>query len=226
MSRIIVYYRVSTDRQEKSGLGIDGQKAAVRQYVARTGAELIRSYTETESGKNSERPQFARAVAHARRSRATLVVAKLDRLARNLAFLDTLQRSKLNFVALDCEHANKAMLQMMMIMAEWEVDQISARTKAALQARRERGGKLGAENPNCRNLTARAMKRGRKLGAEANKRLADEAYADILPEMREWAQSETLQAIANRLNKDGHTTRTGKDWTPGTVANVLRRAEA
>ena len=131
------------DKQERSGLGIEAQKSAAAAYVERTGAETIARYTETESGGNNERQAFARAVAHARRSRATLVIAKLDRLARNLAFLDTLQRSKLNFVALDCEHANKAMLQMMMVMAEWERDQVSARRrKAALAAKRERGEKL------------------------------------------------------------------------------------
>ena len=119
---------------------------------------------------------------HARRSRVTLVVAKLDRLARNLAFLDALQRSKLNFVALDCEHANKAMLQMMMVMAEWEKDQVSARTKAALAAKRERGEKLGAEKPQCQNLTARAMAQGRLL-ARSQSAIADEAYSDILPDM-------------------------------------------
>jgi DNA invertase Pin-like site-specific DNA recombinase len=153
-------------------------------------------------------------------------VAKLDRLARNLAFLDELQRSKLHFVALDCEHANKAMLQMMMVMAEWERDQVSARTKVALAERRKQGKALGAKNPACRNLTKAAMRTGRKLGAEANKVAADEAYADILPDMVAWRErGDTLAQIAKRLNDDGHTTRQGKEWTPGTVANVLRRAE-
>jgi DNA invertase Pin-like site-specific DNA recombinase len=224
MSKIVVYFRQSTDKQKRSGLGIEAQQAAVRQYAERTGAETIGSYTETESGGNNDRPQFARAVAHARRSRATLVVAKLDRLARNLAFLDQLQQSKLNFVALDCEHANKAMLQMMMVMAEWERDQVSIRTKAALAARRERGEKLGAENPACRNLNRAAMRAGRAKGAEANRAAADEAYADILPDMRAWrAESLTLSEIAERLNADGHTTRTGKEWTAVTVANVINR---
>jgi DNA invertase Pin-like site-specific DNA recombinase len=224
-SKIVVYFRCSTEKQERSGLGIEAQRAAVKQYAERTGAEIIGRYTETESGGNNDRPQFARAVAHAKRSRATLVVAKLDRLARNLAFLDELQRSRLNFVALDCEQANKAMLQMMMVMAEWERDQVSARTKVALAARRDRGKPLGAENPACRNLTKAAMRTGRQLGAEANKAAADEAYADILPDMLQWReQGCTLAEIAERLNDDGHTTRRGKKWTPGLVANVLRRS--
>jgi DNA invertase Pin-like site-specific DNA recombinase len=223
MDKIVVYFRVSTTKQERSGLGIEAQQAAVRQFSIRTGAAVISEYVETESGKSVDRPAFARAVAHARRSQATLVVAKLDRLARNLAFLDQLQRSKLNFVALDCEHANKAMLQMMMVMAEWEADQVSARTKAALAARRSRGEKLGAENPNCRNLTQKAMDEGRRAGAHKNRSQAAEAYSDILPSMNEWRANQSLAMIAARLNADGHTTRTGKPWTPGSVSNVLRR---
>lgn len=224
MSNIVVYFRVSTRQQERSGLGIDAQKAAVKAYAARTGDAIIGRYTETESGKRADRPQLMRALAHARRSRAKLIVAKLDRLARNLSFLDALQRSKVNFAALDCEHANKAMLQMMMVMAEWECDQISARTKAALAARRERGKALGAENPRCRNLTKPAMQAGRIAGAAANRLAADDAYADILPDMAAWRETHTLAAIAERLNSEGHTTRTGKPWSTSTVANVLRRA--
>lgn len=224
MSNIVVYFRVSTGQQERSGLGIEAQKIAVRDFVARTGDVVIGRYTETESGKRADRPQLARALAHARRSRAKLIVAKLDRLARNLAFLDALQRANVNFAALDCEHANKAMLQMMMVMAEWECDQVSARTKAALAARRANGGKLGAQNPRSRNLTRAAMREGRIAGAEANRLAADDAYSDILPDMVEWRESHTLTAIADRLNDQGHTTRTGKPWSPSTVANVLRRA--
>jgi DNA invertase Pin-like site-specific DNA recombinase len=225
MSNIVVYYRVSTDKQEASGLGIDAQKAAVRSYTARTGDAVLARYTETESGKDADRPQLARALAHARRSRAKLVVAKLDRLARNLAFLDALQRSNVAFIALDAEFANKAMLQVMMVMAEHEADQVSMRTKAALAARRERGKPLGAENPACRNLSKQDMAAGRVAGAAANAQRADEAYADILPTMIGWReQGLTLAAIAGQLNSEGHTTRRGCCWTPGTVANVLRRA--
>jgi DNA invertase Pin-like site-specific DNA recombinase len=225
--KIVVYLRVSTGKQERSGLGIEAQQAAVRGYVARTSAEVVGRYTETETGKRSDRPQLARALAHAKRSRAKLIVAKLDRLARNLAFLDALQTARVDFAALDCEHANKAMLQVMMVMAEWEADQIAARTKAALAARRERGLPLGAENPNCRNLTEVSMAAGRVAGAAANVSLADAAYSDILPDMAAWRQAgRTLAAIARELNEQGHSTRQGRTWKAGTVANVLRRAPA
>jgi DNA invertase Pin-like site-specific DNA recombinase len=222
MSKIVVYYRVSTEKQQLSGLGIDAQKAAVRSYTARTGDVVLARYTETESGRNADRPQLARALAHARRSRAKLIVAKLDRLSRNLAFLDALQRSKVAFVALDAEFANKMTLQILMVMAEHECEQVSARTKAALAASHK---SLGAANPACRNLTKAAARKGRHLGNEANARLADEAYTDILPDMTEWrAAGMTLAQIADNLNAEGHTTRQGCAWTTGTVANVLRRA--
>lgn len=225
--KIVVYFRVSTDKQQRSGLGIEAQQSAVREYALRTGAEVIGKYTETESGKRSDRPQLARALAHAKRSKARLIVAKLDRLARNLAFLDALQKARVDFAALDCEHANKAMLQMMMVMAEWEADQVSARTKAALAARRDRGLPLGAEQPNCRNLDLDDMVAGRLAGAARNAALADDAYQDILPDMAaQRRQGRTLAAIAAELNAAGHTTRQGCTWTPGTVANVLRRSTA
>lgn len=222
--QIVAYFRQSTEKQAESGLGLEAQRRAVREYVARTGAEVIGRYTETESGTRSDRPQLARALAHARRSRAKLVVATLSRLSRNLAFLDALQRSKVNFCALDCEHANKAMLQMMTVMAEWEADQVSERTRKAMASRRELGKPMGAENPRCRNLTADAAKEGRKLGAAANAQLADEAYSDILPDMLAWRErGDTLATIAERLNSEGQTTRTGVAWSTSTVANVLRR---
>jgi DNA invertase Pin-like site-specific DNA recombinase len=132
-----------------------------------------------------------------------------------------LQRSKVHFVALDAEFANKMTLQIMMVMAEHECEQVSARTRAALAASKK---PLGAANPRCRNLSKANMAVGRKLGAKANARLADEAYADILPDMKSWrTRGVTLADIADRLNSDGHTTRRGCEWTPGTVANVLRR---
>jgi len=220
--QLVVYYRVSTDKQERSGLGIEAQRAAVREYARRTGARVLTRYTETESGRRADRPQLAKALAHARRSRARLVVAKLDRLSRNLAFLDSLQRSKVDFAALDCEHANKMTLQIMMVMAEHEAEATSARTKAALAARRERGLPLGAENPNCRNLTR--MAEGRAMGRDAQAAASRDAYSDLIDDMREWRDSgESYQAIADRLNDQGHTTRTGRPWRKGYVHRILAR---
>lgn len=223
--QIVAYFRQSTDKQERSGLGLEAQRRAVRDYAAKHRADVIARYTETESGRRSDRPELARALARCRREGAKLVVATLSRLSRDVAFLKELERSKVNFCALDCEHANKAMLQMMMVFAEHEADQISSRTKAALASRRERGEPLGAEMPECRNLTAKAAATGRALGAAANAKLADEFYTDILPDMLAWRErGDTLAAIAERLNNDRQKTRTHRAWSTSTVANVLRRA--
>src|SRR5712671_4210340 len=150
MADIIPYYRVSTKKQGESGLGLEGQEAAVQNYARQSGATIKANYVEVESGKRSDRPQLAKALAHARRSKATLVVAKLDRLARNVAFLSALMDSTVPFVACDNPHANRLTLHILAAVAEAEALAISQRTKAALTAYKARGGKLGAELPQCR----------------------------------------------------------------------------
>src|SRR6516165_29497 len=150
---IIGYQRVSTRKQGESGLGLESQEAAIRAYAAQRGATVIGMYTEVESGRRSDRPQLASALAHARRSRATLVVAKLDRLSRNVAFLSALLESKADFVACDNPHANKLTVHLLAAVAEHEAEMISRRTKDALAAYKARGGKLGGQLAQCRNLT-------------------------------------------------------------------------
>jgi DNA invertase Pin-like site-specific DNA recombinase len=136
----IAYYRVSTQQQGRSGLGLDAQRGAVIQYLAGGVRPLLGEFTEVETGKGSNalerRPQLRAALEACRRTRATLLIAKLDRLARNVHFVTGLIESGVDFVAADAPHANKTMIQLFAVMAEWERDQISARTKAALaQAR-------------------------------------------------------------------------------------------
>jgi DNA invertase Pin-like site-specific DNA recombinase len=223
---IIGYLRVSTKGQGESGLGIEAQRAAVESYAKSIGAALVMAYVEVESGKRSDRPELAKALAHARRSKATLVVAKLDRLARNVAFLSALMESKVPFVACDNPHANRLTLHILAAVAEAEALAISQRTKAALAAYRARGGKLGAELPQCRNLTKQARLKGAQRAAEAKRKAADEAYADLCPMVAELrAGGLALQAIADKLNADGHTTRRGKRWNAVQVSRVLERAE-
>src|SRR5262245_4791157 len=120
MAAIIGYLRVSTKGQGESGLGIEGQRAAIEAYARQTGATLVMAYVEVESGKRTDRPELARALAHARRIKATLVVAKLDRLARNVAFLSALMESKVPFVACDNPHANRLTLHILAAVAEAE----------------------------------------------------------------------------------------------------------
>ena len=132
--KIIAYYRVSTKQQGESGLGLEGQVATVAAYARGQGAAILRAYREVESGKRADRPELAKALAHARRSRATLVIAKLDRLARNVHFLSGLMESNVDFIACDNPHANKLTIHILAAVAEDEAKRISERTRAALAA--------------------------------------------------------------------------------------------
>jgi DNA invertase Pin-like site-specific DNA recombinase len=224
---IIGYVRVSTDKQGASGLGLEGQRTAVEAYAKQAGGTLATVYTEVESGKRADRPELAKALAHAKRSKGRLVVAKLDRLARNVAFTSALMRSGVDFIAVDNPHANKLTIHILAAVAEDEAERISARTKAALVAYKARGGKLGASLPQCRNLTPQAQRKGAEQAALARSRNAAEAYSDLFPVVIGFkAEGLSLRQIAGRLNQEGHTTRRGKLWNPVQVARVLERAEA
>jgi DNA invertase Pin-like site-specific DNA recombinase len=222
--KIIAYFRVSTIKQGRSGLGLEGQQAAVEEFARRTGARTIASYTEVESGKRADRPELAKALAHARRSKATLVVAKLDRLARNLAFLAALMESGADFIAADNPNANRLTVHILAAVAEDEARRISERTKAALAAYKARGGQLGATRPQCRNLTAEARQKGAEAAGQTVRARAAEAYEDlrgVLVAMR--GAGATLQAVADRLNTDGHCTRHGKLWSRVAVLRACRQ---
>lgn len=145
--KFIAYYRVSTDRQGQSGLGLDAQHTAVMSHI--TGhSELIAEFTEIESGKKSDRPQLAAALAACKKQKAKLIIAKLDRLARNVAFIANLMESGVEFIAVDNPHANKLMVHMLAAFAEHEREQISKRTKEALAAAKVRGIPLGNPRPD------------------------------------------------------------------------------
>ena len=147
MAGIVAYFRVSTKKQGESGLGLEGQAAAVETFGRQAGKPIIARYVEVESGKRSDRPELARALAHARRGKATLCVAKLDRLARNVEFLARVMNSEVDFVACDNPAANRLTLHILAAVAEAEAKAISERTKAALQAAKARGVKLGSARP-------------------------------------------------------------------------------
>ena len=224
---LIGYIRVSTKGQGESGLGLEAQKAAIDAFAQQTGALVARLYVEVESGRKNDRPQLAAALAHAKRSKSTLVVAKLDRLARNVAFTSALMESGVAFVACDNPTANNLTIHILAAVAEDEAVRISARTKAALEAYKARGGKLGATRPECRNLTPEARERGAKAAAVAISAKTDEAYADLTPIVRELRDKGlTQKAIADELNRQGHTTRQGKPWNQVQVLRVLKRVTA
>lgn len=223
----IAYYRVSAQKQGKSGLGLEGQQAAVADFVKRHDRQLLAEYTEVETGKSKTRPELLKAIAHARRGTATLVVAKLDRLARNVAFTSALMEAKVDFVACDNPHANKFTIHILAAVAEHETEMISQRTKVALAAAKARGVKLGSarsEHWQGRELERLAgLQSAREVAAASHREKALESYSDLIPivtALREDGQS--FQAIADELNEMGHTTRRGKAWNRSQVFRVLK----
>jgi DNA invertase Pin-like site-specific DNA recombinase len=212
MTKFVTYSRVSSDKQGRSGLGLEAQEAAVQGYAG----EIAASFVEVESGKRNDRPQLAAALAACRKHKATLVISKLDRLARNVAFIANLMESKVDFVAVDMPSANKLTVHILAAVAEHEREMISARTKAALAAAKARGVKLGAPDPQ----------RGSALGAAKVKARADAQAQNVLPVIAsiQNAGATSLRAIVDALNARGIATPRGGKWYPTSVANVLSRA--
>lgn len=217
MGRLIPYYRVSTRKQGESGLGLEAQQACVADFARYGQHEIIATYQEIETGKRADRPELAKAIAHSKRAKATLVIAKLDRLARNVHFLSGLMESRVDFVCCDNPHANRLTLHILAAVAEDEARRISERTKAALAAYKARGGRLGTPG----NLTPEAGRRG----ATATRVKARTAYAAVLPELRQWrAAGLSYRQISALLNGGGHLSRSGAPWNHAQVRRVLARA--
>jgi DNA invertase Pin-like site-specific DNA recombinase len=231
MSKIVAYYRVSTKQQGASGLGLEAQRAAVQAYAKATGANVEAEYTEVESGKRADRPKLAVALAHARRNKAKLVIAKLDRLARNVAFLSAIMEAGTDFVCCDNPNANKLTIHILAAVAEDEARRISERTKAALAAAKARGTLLGSNRPGHWTGRENARLAGAKRAAQASRvvrrQKAIEAVADLLPIVRERrAAGASLAGIAGELNAAGHRTTRGNEWNAMGVKLVLDRAAA
>lgn len=224
--RALAYYRVSTSEQGRSGLGLEAQKAAVEDYLRRIGAILVAEFIEVESGARNDRPQLQAALKRAKLSNATLVIAKLDRLSRNAAFLLTLRDAGTDIVAVDMPNANAVTVGIMAVIAEEERRLISERTKAAMKAAKARGVKLG--NPNGAEAFRRTGFRGAKIGTQSNKANA-QRRAESLREVVSEVQAEgavSYAAIARALNDRHITTRIGKPWQPCSVKLLMERLEA
>jgi len=176
--KLVSYHRVSTAKQGSSGLGLEAQEAAIEAYRNRVGASLVASYTEVESGKNNQRPELAKALHHAQVTGSILVIAKLDRLSRSVAFLAALQDSGVQFVAADMPEANEVTIHIMAAIAQAERKAISRRTKEALQAAKARGKKLG--NPNGAAALLRAGK-GNAAGVASVKAQAQDYAQQMKP---------------------------------------------
>lgn len=222
MCKVIAYYRVSTEEQGRSGLGLEAQRQAVTALCAGRGWEIIAEHTEVESGKRDNRPALTAALKHAEVTGAVLMVAKLDRLSRSVSFLSALQDSGARFLAADMPEANELTVHIMAAVAQAERKAIGQRTREALTAAKARGTKLG--NPNGAAALRRAGK-GNRDAVAVLKANADE-YAKKLAETVDAIRSTgavTLGAIADALNERHIQTRRGGKWHPTSVKNLLAR---
>lgn len=222
--RFVGYERVSTARQGASGLGLAAQRAAIEGFARSRGAAVSAIFTEVESGRRSDRPELARALHQAKVTGATLLIARLDRLSRNAAFLLTLRDSGVRFIACDMPAANDLTVGIMALVAEAERELISKRTKEALAAARARGVKLG--NPNGAAALKHAGKGGGALRAAVT-RNADEFAQDLAPVVAEIRAEgcKSLRAIAAALNARGVLTRRGGTWRVSNVRNLIARVD-
>lgn len=217
--RFVTYLRVSTDRQGRSGLGLEAQRKAVQDYVSGKG-EIAQEFLEVESGKKNDRPALRAALTEAKRIGATLLIAKLDRLARNVAFIANLLEAGVEIAAADMPEANRFLLHVMAAVAEHEAKAISDRTKAALAAAKERGSKLGWSIPSRRLEQRRASKAGGQKVTENADKHANKMLPLIL-QLRQ--QGISLGKIAIRLNAMDIGTARGGKWHATTVSNLISR---
>jgi DNA invertase Pin-like site-specific DNA recombinase len=220
VAKFVAYLRVSTARQGRSGLGLEAQRHSVNQFVASRGGRIIApEFVEVESGKRDDRPELEKALKRCRATGATLVVAKLDRLSGNAAFLMTLRDSGVQFVAADLPEASTMTVGVMAVVAQHEREAISARTKAALAAAKRRGVKLGGVRAGSPNI-----RRYQKQAVAANVARADERLRDVADDLRALvAEGLSLNAIARRLNDQDVKTARGCAWTPTAVRRAVLR---
>ena len=211
VTSLVAYYRVSTERQGQSGLGLDAQRSAVAAYTA--GRDLLGEFVEVESGRKDNRPHLAAALTLCRQKRAVLVIAKLDRLARSVAFISNLMDSGVEFVAVDMPQANRLTLHILAAVAEHEREMISQRTRAALAAAKAKGIKLGNPRPNMLRATALASDQA----ADFRDRVAP-----LIHTLR--AEGRSLRLVAAELNTRCIKSAQGKLWHAASVRAVLNRS--
>jgi len=212
-NEFVTYVRVSTKMQGLDGLGIASQTDSVNGYVEKQGGSIIGRFAETESGAIDDRPQLAAALAMCRKTKATLLVARLDRLSRDAAFLICLQKSQVEFRCVDMPECDRFTVSLFAILAQRERELIAERTRLALQAAKKRGVRLGAVDPI---RQVRLMNQGsRRAKVEFRQKLLP-----IIDEIRKTGVA-TLQGIADCLNRRGIKTKTGKEFWPGTVSSIL-----
>jgi DNA invertase Pin-like site-specific DNA recombinase len=218
-ARFVAYYRVSTARQGRSGLGLDAQREAVRIFMGGSEAALAEAFTEVESGKNADRPQLARALDACRLTGSVLVIAKLDRLSRDAHFLLGLEKAGVEFVAADMPNANRLTVRLMAVIAQEEREMISARTKAALAAAKARGRKLGGNRGGPKVDPAQ--------GRAARSRAAADYARQVGPiALAAWQQAGSYGPAAAALTARGIRTPRGGQWTRAAVRTLIQRHAA
>jgi DNA invertase Pin-like site-specific DNA recombinase len=218
--RFVAYYRVSTDRQGRSGLGLEAQQEAVRSYLDGGSWQLVDEVVEVESGKRNDRPKLAEALKLCRLHGATLIIAKLDRLARNVAFVSNLMESGVDFVAVDFPQANRLTVHILAAVAEHEAAMISQRTRAALAAAKARGRKLGGDRGNIAAISGL----GNQVSAVVRGQRANKRAGDLVPVIRGMqAGGASLRQVAAELTRRGITAAQGGSWSAIQVKRVLER---
>ncbi len=232
--RLVAYYWLSTKQQGDAGADLDAQRAAVDALACLNGGEVVVEYVEVQWGKPSTWPKLAEAIAHARNTQGTLVVAKLDRLVRNAAFTASLAESGVDFACCDNPNVNRATISIVAAVAGDETRRISARTKAALIAAKERGVKLGSAREGHWEGREDRRREGARKGlpaavqaaVKARMAKAQETYSGLLPRIAAMRDEEhlTLAEIAKRINAEGHTTRAGLPFTATMIIRLLKRA--
>lgn len=222
VTKYVAYYRVSTKGQGDSGLGLEAQQSQVRKFVkGRGGGKIIREFVEVESGKKNDRPQLGEAIEISKQKGAKLVIAKLDRLSRNAAFIFMLRDTQVDFICADMPDANSLTIGIMAVLAQDERERISQRTKAALAIKKAQGAILGKPE----NLTIEARKKGleiRQKNARSNEN--SRQATELLRLYR--GQKMTYADMARKLNGLGMKTRKGKQFLPMTVKRLLDRYDA
>ncbi len=217
--KYVAYYRVSTQKQGKSGLGLEAQKKMVTDFVAINGGEIVAEYTEIESGKHDSRPELMNAMKHASLVGGRLLVGKLDRLSRDLHFITSLQKSRVDFVVSDLPGCDSFTINIYGSLAQREREMIASRTKAGLAAAKARGVKLGTNN-----LKPELVKDASAKGVQVRQQNADDFAARVKPTIEALiAQGNSLRGVAAELDKLGVKTARGGVWTPTAVKNVLAR---
>jgi DNA invertase Pin-like site-specific DNA recombinase len=216
MNRFVAYLRVSTEKQGEQGHGISAQRQAIQNYLVANNGELLDEYVEVESGKKNDRPELKKAINRCKTSRSTLIIAKLDRLSRNMAFIANLMDAGIDFIACDNPFANKLTIHILAAIAEHEREMISRRTREALAAAKAKGVQLGGYRGT--TLTDKI----RQDSLESRWTKSKEYSANVIPMIREQLKAGySLNATARILNQQRIVTVRGGKWTAKSVSRVV-----